>query len=352
MRKDYERAIDFIKNYKDKEIRMMEVCGTHTHEIFKLGIRDILPDNIKLISGPGCPVCVSDTTFIDQALFLGNEKNVTLGTFGDLVKVPGTKENLADLRAKGSKVNVFYSPLDAVEYAKNNPKEDVVFLAVGFETTTPSYCIAIQKAMQDNVKNFSILNACKTMPKAYEFIKDNTDIYIYPGHVHAIIGTKLCKEMADKNISGIITGFTLGEILSAFVNAIKLYDNKEKDKGFYKNCYTRVVTESGLINAQKMVDEMMIPSLAKWRGLGEIEDSGMDLREKYRDFDAKYKYDIPDMDSKNNKMCKCSDVLKGEIEPKSCPLFGQSCTPSHPIGSCMVSSEGACSAWYLYGGMK
>ena len=207
-------AREIIENYDGPAVRIMEVCGTHTHEIFRLGIRKLLPKQVELISGPGCPVCVTPVSFIDEAIYLALEKQVTICTFGDLVRVPGTNMSLAGAREKGAKIRIVYSPVDAKEYAKEHPKEQVTFLSVGFETTTPSACLSVKKAREEGLTNYSILTANKTMPQAYEALKGSADIFLYPGHVNAITGTKLCEELAKEGVSGVVAGFTAKELLT------------------------------------------------------------------------------------------------------------------------------------------
>jgi hydrogenase expression/formation protein HypD len=345
--KDIERAKSIIMNYDGPTIKIMEVCGTHTHEIFKLGIRNILPDNINLISGPGCPVCVTPTDFIDEAIYLALEKNITICTFGDLIRVPGTNSSLGDARSKGANIQIVYSPLDSVEYAINHPDQQVVFLSVGFETTTPASCIAVRNAKNIDLKNFSILGANKTMYQAYLALKDAADAYIYPGHVCTMTGmSELYQLRDDENVSGAVTGFSASEILSSLAYIIS---ETQKNKPFVANLYPRVVTEEGLIKAKTLVENTMESCDSIWRGLGNIEKSGMKLKKEYIDYDARAKYDIPKMVGKPNKGCRCGEVLRGDIKPFECPLFSKGCTPEHPIGACMVSSEGACSAYYKYG---
>lgn len=342
-----EEARSFLENYDGPDFRIMEVCGTHTHEIFRQGIRRILSPKINLISGPGCPVCVTPVSFIDEAVFLALEKGCTITTFGDLVRVPGSKMSLAGARAKGAKIKVVYAPFDAVKIAQENPEEQVVFLSVGFETTTPSDVIAVKKAMNAGLKNFSILTANKTMPGAYEAMGKSCDAFLYPGHVHAITGTQICKDMCDKGVSGVIAGFTGSELLTALAVAVKKFG---EGKPFFVNCYPRVVKDEGSPAAVAMVDRFMEPCDAEWRGIGTIPMSGMQLRDEYAEFDARKKYSVPDLKPEYKTACRCGDVLQGKITPNQCPLFGKACNPDHPVGACMVSDEGACSAFYMYGG--
>ena len=342
-----EEARAYLENYDGPDFRIMEVCGTHTHEIFRQGIRRILSPKINLISGPGCPVCVTPVSFIDEAVYLALEKGCTITTFGDLVRVPGSKMSLAGARAKGAKIKVVYAPFDAVKIAQDNPEEQVVFLSVGFETTTPSDVITVKKAMGAGLKNFSILTANKTMPGAYEAMGKSCDAFLYPGHVHAITGTQICKDMCEKGVSGVIAGFTGSELLTALVVAVKKFG---EGKPFFVNCYPRVVKDEGSPSAVAMVDKFMEPCDAEWRGIGTIPMSGMQLRDEFAEFDARKKYDVPQIKPEYKTACRCGDVLQGKITPNQCPLFGKACNPDHPVGACMVSDEGACSAFYMYGG--
>lgn len=342
-----EKAKNILQNYDGPHVRIMEVCGTHTHEIFRMGIRNLLNENIEMISGPGCPVCVTPVSYIDEAVWLAMEKGCTILTFGDLVRVPGSEKSLQMARGEGASVVVTYSPQDAEEYALNHPSEQCVFLSVGFETTTPSNCIAVRQAVCDHIDNFSLLTANKIMPPAYMAMKDSTDLFLYPGHVHAITGTSVPEELAvTGQASGVCCGFTGRELLTALAVGVTEF---KKGRPFFVNCYPRVVKKEGQPNAVAMVEEMMEPVDAEWRGIGTIEKSGMQLKEKYAAYDARKKYSVPEMTGRANPACRCGQVLKGEITPHDCPMFGRACTPEHPVGACMVSSEGACSAWYLYG---
>ena len=343
-----EQAKQILSTYHGKKLRIMEVCGTHTHEIFRLGVRKLLSDDIDLISGPGCPVCVTPVGYIDEAVMLALDHGCTICTFGDLVRVPGTEMSLAGARSKGAKIQVVYTPLDAPEYAKEHPEEEVVFLSVGFETTTPVSCYAIQKAQKYGLKNFSILTALKTMPAAYEAMKDSTDAYLYPGHVHTIIGTQICEDMAKKGASGVLAGFTGAELITALAVCVKKLQEEEP---FFVNCYPRVVTGKGSKNGMAVVDELMEPCDTEWRGLGVIPNSGLRLKEEYKEFDARKKFALPPVEGRGNPACRCGEVLQGKCKPYECKVFGKVCTPEHPVGACMVSSEGACSAFYLYGGL-
>lgn len=346
MNESAERARNIIENYNGKKIRIMEVCGTHTHEIFRQGIRKLLPHNIQLISGPGCPVCVTPVSFIDEAVWLSENKHATICTFGDLMRVPGTEKSMLDVRRDGGKVQIVYTPLDAEKYAEENPSEKVVFLSVGFETTTPASCLAVRNAAKAGLDNFSILTANKTMDHAYPLLADSTDAYLYPGHVQAIMGTAICKRLLKSGISGVVAGFTAAELLTAIATCVTLLQD---DKPFFCNCYPRVVTDDGSPAARVLMQKYMEPIDAEWRGIGMIPGSGLKLRNEFSQFDARLVFDIPVMHGHSNPACHCGEILRGNAIPSDCPLFGKVCIPEHPIGACMVSREGTCSAYYQYG---
>ena len=347
--KTIEDAKAYLHNYSGRPVRIMEVCGTHTHEIFRLGIRSLLSENVELISGPGCPVCVTPAGYIDEAVWLALERNVTVCTFGDLIRVPGSRMSLAQARAKGAKVQMVYAPADAAEYAQAHPQEETVFLSVGFETTTPSSCLALERAAAQGLGNFSLLTANKTMPNAYRALKGSADAFLYPGHVHAILGTALCRQLKEEGISGVVAGFTARELITALAVILTRLKTGEP---FFENCYPRVVTDEGSSNARALIAKYMSPCDSIWRGLGVIEGSGLALRAQYADYDARIRYGIPPMEGRDHPGCKCAQVLQGICKPPQCPLFGTSCSPQDPKGACMVSSEGACAAYYQYGGMS
>ena len=282
---------------------------------------------------------------LESVNFFPLEKDVTICTFGDLVRVPVTKMSLSGAREQGAKIHVVYSPADAEKYAKEHSEEQVTFLSVGFETTTPAGCLSVKAAREDHLDNYSILVANKTMPQAYEKLKNSADVFLYPGHVNAITGTRLCEDLTKEGISGVVAGFTAKELLTAL--AVSLVKFQER-KPFFVNCYPRVVTRDGSKEAQVLVDEMMEACDCEWRGLGIIPKSGMKLRKEWQDFDARIKYQMPKIEGKANPACRCGDVLQGKCKPSDCKVFGKVCTPQHPVGACMVSGEGACSAYYQY----
>ncbi len=338
-------AREIIESYCGRPLRIMEVCGTHTHEIFRLGIRRLLPESVQLVSGPGCPVCVTPVGFIDEAVWLALEKGATICTFGDLIRVPGSETSLAGARTRGALVKPVYTPADAVDYAAAHPGEEVVFLSVGFETTVPSSCLALRKAAAMGIGNFSLLTANKTMPMAYKALKGAADAFLYPGHVHAIIGTGLCEGLRDCGVSGVVAGFTAEELLAAIA---VILEKSASGSPFFFNCYPRVVRPEGNPAARRIIGEFMEECDAEWRGLGSIPGSGLRLRTDYVGFDARAKFGMPVITGRPNPACRCGTVLQGKCKPSDCPLFGRACTPEHPVGACMVSSEGACSAFFMY----
>lgn len=334
-----------IREYTSAKIRIMEVCGTHTHEIFRHGIRKLLPENIELITGPGCPVCVTPVDFIDEALWLA-ERGITVTTFGDLVRVPGSEKNLAAARSTGAKVKIVYSPLDAVAYAAENPGEQVVFLSVGFETTVPAACLAVEHAKKAGLKNFSLLTANKTMPEAYGVLAGSAEAFLYPGHVSVITGTSLYETLKQRGISGVVAGFAAEEIIRAISVIV---ENFKKGEPFFENCYLNVVKAEGNPAAVRIIERTMTACDSEWRGLGIIPKSGLKLNEAYEAFDARLKFEMPKIKGRANPACRCGEVLRGDCRPYDCPLFGKLCNTENPVGACMVSSEGACSAYFKYG---
>ena len=257
--------------------------------------------------------------------------------------------SLAGAREKGAKIRIVYSPADAEKYALEHPEEQVVFLSVGFETTTPAECLSVKQAKKDGLSNYSLLMANKTMPQAYEALKRSADVFLYPGHVNAITGTELCEHLTEEGVSGVVAGFTAKELLTALaVSLVKFQEGKP----FFVNCYPRVVKPEGSREAQQLTEEMTEACDSEWRGLGVIPRSGVCLKKEWSDFDARKKYKILPIQGKANPACRCGDVLQGKCKPSDCKVFGKVCTPQHPVGACMVSNEGACSAYYAYGDNK
>jgi len=328
----------------EKPVKFMEVCGSHTMAIGHWGIRKLLPKSISLISGPGCPVCVTPSSVIDSLIDL---KDVTIATFGDLIRVPGNKGTLEQARAKGLDVRMIYSPMEALEMAK---EKETVLVGIGFETTIPGIAYTIVEASKQNLKNFSVLPAFKLVPPALDALlsaKDmNVDGFILPGHVSVIIGSDAYSLLPEKfGIGGVVTGF---EPLDILVGIKKLIEQIKLQKSKIENEYSRVVTKEGNKQAQGIIYKVLEVEDALWRGLGWIPMSGLGIRKEFEEFDATKKYGIEIMDTEEQTGCRCGDVLKGNIIPPECPLFGNVCKPNNPIGPCMVSSEGSCAAYYKY----
>ncbi|KUK14637.1 MAG: hydrogenase formation protein HypD [Synergistetes bacterium] len=341
-----------LKNIKVKRhLRFMEVCGTHTVNICRFGLRNLFPEEVELRSGPGCPVCVTPASAIKIGidLALKNDKFV-ITTYGDMMKVPGPNGTLADAKAKGGKVFSVYSITEALSLAEKNEDLKVIFLAVGFETTAPASAWAIKEAKLKNIKNFFLLSFHKLVPPAMELLasEGTLDGFLCPGHVSTIIGTEVYKNIARKyKIPCVISGFEAEDIIFAMIKLIEMAENEAYD---VFNAYKRAVKKEGNKVAQGLLNEVFEEVDSEWRGIGVIPKSGLDIKEEYADFDAKIAFNIEKEDIPENPACKCGEVLKGYIYPYECPLFGKSCIPEHPIGPCMISSEGSCAAYYRYGG--
>lgn len=343
--------VEELKNAITKPLRVMEVCGSHTMAIFRDGIRSILPEGLELVSGPGCPVCVTSASHMDAFIEMANRPNVHVTIFGDLFRVPGTTTSLAEASSKGAKVDIVYSPMDALDIAINNPDELIVFLGVGFETTTPTIAATILAAKTRQVDNFVVFSTQKTMPAPMEALLSDPQLKIdgllCPGHVSSIIGAAAWEPFASKyNLACVVAGFETADLLKALILlARQIGENDIK----VENVYPRAVAREGNLRAQKMVHEIFEPTDMYWRGLGQIPDSGLKIREKYSDFDAEVRLEITLPEASEPKGCMCGAILKGMNTPRECPLFDTRCSPANPIGPCMVSSEGTCAAYHKYG---
>jgi hydrogenase expression/formation protein HypD len=331
-----------------RNVAFMEVCGTHTMAVSRSGLRRLLPANVKLISGPGCPVCVTDTSYLDAAIELARRPGVIVTTFGDLVRVPGSESSLERERAAGAAVRVVYSPADALALARENPDKQVVFLGVGFETTAPMVAWTIKKAAQDGVMNFSVLCAHKTMPFAMEaLLKDQEvkiDGFICPGHVSVITGAQLYWFIPERyGIPCVVCGFEAVDVMKCI--AMLLAQIVEK-RATVEIEYTRSVNQTGNPAAQQLIAEVFEEGDAGWRGIGVIPRSGLAIRKEFARWDAGRS--VTFRESKPHPGCRCGDVLRGVLTPPECKLFAKVCTPTNPLGPCMVSSEGACAAFYRY----
>lgn len=342
--------IETIHRLAPEHATLMEVCGTHTVAIARNGIRDLMPEGLRLASGPGCPVCVTCNRDIDTVIALARIPNVTITTFGDMTRVPGSTSSLLAEQAAGRSVEIVYSPLDALAFAKAHPEREVVFVGVGFETTTPLVAMAIKRAKAMGLFNFTVFAAHKNMPGALELlVGDPTlelDALILPGHVSTIIGAEPYRFLAEKyGIPGVITGFEPVDVLQGIAMLVRqLHEGRAE----IEIAYARGVMPEGNPVALAAIDEVFETCTATWRGLGDIPGSGYRIRDEFANFDAVRRFE-PDVEpTRDPKGCRCGDVLRARIAPNECPLFRTVCTPENPVGPCMVSSEGSCAAYYRY----
>lgn len=335
---------------RGKSVNLMEVCGTHTVSIARYGLRSAMPEGVHLLSGPGCPVCVTSNHDIDTMIALARIPDVIITTFGDMIRVPGSSTTLGAERAAGRDVRVVYSPLDALQIARENPSRPVIFLGVGFETTTPAIGATILTAQQERLDNFFVYSAHKRTPPAILAIANDPETqihgFILPGHVSTITGLAPYQPLAEKfHVPGVVAGFEPVDILSCIARLLAQIDEGEAR---IENAYERGVLDSGNVAAQEMMDKVFEPCDAVWRGLGLIPDSGSAIRAEYAAHDAAKAF-TPDVEpTVEPRGCRCGDVLRGVIAPDKCPLFGHACTSEHPVGPCMVSSEGSCAAYFRY----
>lgn len=331
-------------------ICIMEVCGTHTVAIERCGIRRMMPENVRLISGPGCPVCVTDAGYIDAAAELAM-KGVTIVTFGDMINVPGTKTKLSECRAAGARIEICYSPETALEIAEKHPSNEVVFLAVGFETTTAPIITLIETALKKKIENVSLLTSFKRIPPAMIALLEDPEIkvngFLCPAHVSAIIGADAYRPIvSEKKIPCVVAGFEPLDVLLGICGILEqLLDGRAE----VENQYSRVVRNQGNTRALDIMEKYLQPYDASWRGLGVIPGSGSRIRDEFEKFDAQKRFGLQIKDDKPDGACRCGEVLKGKIRPDECPLFAVVCNPLEPQGPCMVSSEGTCAALYKYG---
>ncbi len=346
--KEIFKKIHEIAKEIPKKITIMHVCGTHEYTIAKNGIRSLLPNNINVISGPGCPVCVCPTTDLDLAIELSKNKNIIITTFGDMMRVPSSTISLYEAKAQGRDIRVVYGPHDAVDLAMKNPNKEIVFFAIGFETTAPLIAYEISTKPPSN---FSIITAYKTVPPAMDILltlgNQNIDAFILPGHVCAIIGEYPFVPYIEKYKSPmVISGFEVNDMLISIYRILQqIFDNVAK----LENTYFRIVKSEGNLKAKQYLAEVFEPSDAIWRGIGMIPKSGLKLKSKFKKYDAVQKFNITiPKNAKMPKGCSCDQVLIGKIPPKDCPLFGNKCTPQYPIGPCMVSHEGACKIAFTF----
>jgi len=344
-------VIERIHRRSKRHIRLMEFCGGHTVTILKHGIRQLLPPTVEMLSGPGCPVCVTANADLDKAIALAREPGVIITTFGDMLKVPGSYSSLQKVRADGAAVKVVYSTLDALQIAKENPEKAVVFIGIGFETTAPTIAASILQAEEEGIKNYYVLSMHKLCPPVIKALLDSGEVkldgLICPGHVSAIIGSHPWEFAArDYGIGCVVSGF---EPLDVLQSVEMLVEQLEKGEPKVEIAYRRGVRPEGNLRAQELMNAVFELSPANWRGIGVVPESGLRLRKEYQRFDAELSFDIDPGPPLEPKGCLCGDVLRGVKTPIDCKLFGGACTPEHPVGPCMVSSEGSCASYYHYG---
>ena len=345
------KLLSRIEGRSRQPIRLMEFCGGHTHAIMRYGLRSLLPPTVDLRSGPGCPVCVTANADLDRAIALSRVPDLILTTFGDMIRVPGSRESLQDAKAGGADVRLVYSTLDALQIARENPARPVVFLGVGFETTAPTIAAAILQAQAEGLENFSVLSLHKLTPPATRAILDSGEIaldgIIGPGHVTTIIGADAWEFLpSEYGIPVAVAGFEPLDILRAVADLVDMIEDEEPA---VSNSYARSVSQQGNPTAMEVMGRAFEGSPADWRGMGVVPASGLAIRSELEQFDADCLYDVDPGPTKEHRGCRCGDVLRGTLTPPECPLFAKACTPVRPIGPCMVSAEGACAAYYQFG---
>lgn len=345
----YFKAIESLVTVKTN---LMEVCGTHTVAISRSGIRSRLPHSLRLLSGPGCPVCVSPTSYIDSLIELSLRPKTILVTFGDLMRVPGSETSLQNARSRNADIRIVYSPVDSIDIAVNNPEKEVIFAGVGFETTLPTIAASVRRADQLGLKNYSVLSAGRLALPAMTALLQSGEVqidgFICPGHVSVITGFAVYIPLAETyKVPCVIAGFEPSDILKAIA---MLLEQKKKGEARVENAYIRAVEQTGNETALALMRETFDIVDAEWRGIGIIPASGVVLNEQNRKFDAAHRFSLmPETVSTMPKGCRCGELMRGLIIPTECPLFGSACTPAQPVGPCMVSSEGACAAYYRFG---
>lgn len=335
----------------EKAVTFMEVCGTHTMSIYQYGLRRLLPPRVSLISGPGCPVCVTPIHYVDKAVACCRLPGSIVATFGDMLRVPGSTSSLMEERARGGDVRIVYSPLDAVSLAVRNPDKKVVFLGVGFETTAPTIAASIKTAAAEGLSNYFVLSANKTIPVTMQVLSADPDLaidgYICPAHVSAIIGASAYRPLAEEQrVPCVVTGFEPVDIMQGVE---MLVNQVIEGRSAVEIEYSRVVSWEGNRKAREVMAEVFAPCDAEWRGIGVIPASGLEIRGEYAAFDAEKSLSMTPERAREPEGCRCGDILKGKATPFQCPLFATACTPEAPVGACMVSSEGTCAAAYKYG---
>ncbi len=346
-----KKLIESIRQSSEKPVRLMEVCGSHTVSIFKHGIRQLLPPTIKMLSGPGCPVCVTSVRDIDRAIALAGLPGIVVATFGDLIRVPGTESSLQQTRADGHDIRVVYSALEALDIARQNPARKVALVGIGFETTAPTIAASVLQAQQEGLKNYAVLSLHKLTPPAIKAILEagetRLDGILCPGHVSVIIGSAPYEFIVrEYGIGCAVAGF---EPLDILLSISMLVKQAESGKPGVEIIYSRAVRPEGNVQALNLMQQVFEVCPADWRGIGTVPGSGLRLREVFAAFDAERVFEIPAVESRERPGCICGEILRGVKTPRDCKLFGKACTPTYPVGPCMVSSEGTCAAYYQYG---
>jgi len=345
-----KRIVEQIHVATTQPWAMMEVCGGQTHSIIRHGIDQLLPEGLEMIHGPGCPVCVTPLEIIDKALAIAATKDVIFCSFGDMLRVPGSREDLFMIKSAGGDVRVVYSPLDALTLARQNPTKQVVFFGIGFETTAPANAMTVYQAKRLGVTNFSMLVSHVLVPPAMAAIMQSPDCrvqgFLAAGHVCSVMGTAQYPPLAEKyQVPIVVTGFEPLDILEGIrLTVLQL----EQGRHEVENAYTRAVVDAGNVPAMAMLEDVFEVTDRTWRGIGMIPQSGWRLSERYRDFDAEYRFEVRDIHTDESPLCRSGEVLQGFIKPHECAAFGKECTPRKPLGATMVSSEGACAAYYTY----
>jgi len=342
--------VEDIRRRAHGPLRLMEFCGGHTHAILRFGIRKLLPSHLEMLSGPGCPVCVTSSTGLDQAMAMAEIDGVILTTFGDMVRVPGRRGSLQKARAEGADVRIVYSPIDAVALAEKNGSRPVIFLGVGFETTAPGVAASILQAHNQGIKNYFVFSLHKLTPPATKAILDSGEVNLSgilgPGHVTTVIGTDAWRFLSGYHVPMAVAGFEPLDVLRAIR---MLVDQVNEGQARVDNAYSRSVLPQGNRTALAVMNEVFEPCDADWRGLGSLPGSGLCIREKYAAFDASKVFPVVVTPSPDPPGCRCGEVLQGVISPLDCSLFRRICTPENPVGPCMVSAEGTCAAYYQFG---
>ena len=334
-----------------RKLRFMEVCGTHTVAIFRAGLRQILPDSVELVSGPGCPVCVTPDDYMDKAIAYAQRDDVIIATFGDMLKVPGSKSSLNEAKTNGADIRIVYSPMDSIQIAKDNPDKKVIFLAVGFETTAPTAAATVLAAEQQGITNLYMLSAQKLVPPVMETLLNDEEVhvdgFILPGHVSVVTGTGVYEPVISKyHVPGVVTGFEPLQILRGLY---RLVQQVVKGEAKVENEYTDVVKAEGNPVSMAITNRVYEPCDTGWRGMGIVPLSGLKMKAEYARFDIEQVLPLAVETVTKKTACRCGEVLRGIVTPQECPLFGKACVPTHAIGPCMVSVEGVCAAWYKYG---